>query len=521
MKGNFRRKVPAPSEQDRERAMDRLELLKKLSFGSQVAEEEVERLQDYFVQTDQWNRIVRGDIDIVRGEKGAGKSALYLLLNKNSTDLFDRKVLLVSGENPSGTTVFKDLIIDPPTSEREFIVLWKLYILVIICQELRSLGIRDGDIGDVYGALEEAKLLEAQLNLPGLLRLAQNFARRLIGARVEGGVELDPASGTPTGIIGRISLAEPSGELRSAGINSIDGLFLKVNDALAHTGYSVWVLLDRLDVAFAQSHELEANAIRALVRVYADFRSLKYVELKIFLREDIWNRVTAGGYREASHITRYEIMRWTEPMLLNLIVRRILSNPEIVAEFGIDKDDVLGDSKKQDELFARIFPPQVEQGPQKAPTFRWMVTRCADGSGKTAPRELIHLLNCIREQEIGRLERGGVAAPGEQLFDRSVFKLALPTVSDARLNTYLYAEYPNERPFLEKMEGRKAEQTPESLAAIWGVSEQEALHKAKDLVALGFFEERGTRMEPTFWVPFLYRDALYLVQGKAESDAEQ
>ena len=39
-----------------------------------------------------------------------------------------------------------------------------------------------------------------------------------------------------------------------------------------------------------------------------------------------------------------------------------------------------------------------------------------------------------------------------------------------------------------------------------------------ELVELGFFEERGTREEPTFWVPFLYRDALDLIQGKADAD---
>ena len=33
-----------------------------------------------FVETDQWSRIVKGEIDIVRGDKGAGKSAIYSLL---------------------------------------------------------------------------------------------------------------------------------------------------------------------------------------------------------------------------------------------------------------------------------------------------------------------------------------------------------------------------------------------------------------------------------------------------------
>ena len=88
--------------------MERLQLLKELSFGSQVAENEVTSLQEYFVQTDQWNRIFKGEIDIIRGEKGAGKSAIYLLLDKNRERLFDSGVLIVSAENPRGTTVFKD-----------------------------------------------------------------------------------------------------------------------------------------------------------------------------------------------------------------------------------------------------------------------------------------------------------------------------------------------------------------------------------------------------------------------------
>jgi hypothetical protein len=495
--------------------MDRLNLLKGLSFGSQVAEEEVNQLQDYFVQTDQWSRIARGDVDIVRGEKGAGKSAIYLLLDKSRDLMFDRNVLQVSGENPRGTTVFKDLLSDPPTSEAEFIVLWKIYILTIIVHKLREYGIATGKMSAVVGPLEEAGLLERELNLAGLLRLAQSFTRRLLKSKLEAGVELDPNTGTPSGVIGRIALAEPSHDLRLRGITSIDGMFEIVRSSLEEAGYSIWVLLDRLDVAFAESHELEANAIRALVRVYGDLRGIDNIHLKIFLREDIWKRVTSAGLREASHITRFEIMRWTTPMLLNLTLRRVLSNAALTAELKVDKEAVLASSEAQSELFERIFPTQVEQGERKATTFDWMVGRCADGTGNTAPRELIHLLNCIKDEEIRRLERGENPPEGDKLFDRSVFKSALPTVSTTRLHTYLYAEYPQEKPFLERLKGEKTEQTVESLSEIWGFSKEEVLAKAQSLIELGFFQARGTRAEPTFWVPFLYRDALDLIQGKA------
>jgi len=258
---------------------------------------------------------------------------------------------------------------------------------------------------------------------------------------------------------GDLSARQPSAELKRIGFSSLDNLFAVLDDVLVENDLKVWVLLDRLDVAFVENHELEANALRALIRAYADLKSRDQISIKIFLREDIWKRITEKGMREASHLIRYVILDWTQPALLNLILRRLLNNSALVKEFGIDATSILEDAAKQEDTFYRFFPQQVEQGPQKAQTFKWLVTRCADGTGKTAPRELIHLLNCILEQEIRRLENGGAAAANDQLFDRSVFKSALPTVSDARLNQYLYAEYASERPFVSKLEGQKAEQT--------------------------------------------------------------
>jgi hypothetical protein len=45
---------------------------------------------------------------------------------------------------------------------------------------------------------------------------------------------------------------------------------------------------------------------------------------------------------------------------------------------------------------------------------------------------------------------------------------------------------------------------------------EEAQELGGKLVDIGFFEKRGSKEEPVFWIPFLYRDALRLVQGAAE-----
>jgi hypothetical protein len=64
----------------------------------------------------------------------------------------------------------------------------------------------------------------------------------------------------------------------------------------------VWFMLDRLDVAFNDSSELEKNAIRALFRAYRDMRSHPRISLKIFLRTDIWKRVTEEGFSDMSGV---------------------------------------------------------------------------------------------------------------------------------------------------------------------------------------------------------------------------
>ena len=112
--------------------MDRLDVLKQVSFGARVAEDEINELATYFVETDEWHRLFQGEVDIIKGDKGAGKSAIYSLLMAKANELFDKRILTVSAEHPRGAPVFKELITDPPASEPEFVGLWKLYILTLL-----------------------------------------------------------------------------------------------------------------------------------------------------------------------------------------------------------------------------------------------------------------------------------------------------------------------------------------------------------------------------------------------------
>jgi hypothetical protein len=499
--------------------VSRLELLRGLAVGERIAENELEQLASYFVETDQWNRIYRGEVDIVKGEKGSGKSAIYSLLVQRADDLSQKSIILVSAENPRGNPAFKQLRGDLPTSEAEFVGMWKLYIIVLIAERLRALRAKGKHVGLLLRPLEDQGLLrkdESKIDLTAKLKHVREYVRRWLHPTFETGMSIDPATGLAT-YNAKITPGEPSASQKTDGCISIDELFEHANQALADVRLKVWILLDRLDVAFA-SEEIERNALRALFKTYLDISGRENIKLKVFLRSDIWEQIVDGGFREASHLTKDVTLSWSHDALLNLIVKRLLKNKVVREAYKIDDETVKSiesDLAQQKALFYQIYPRQVEQGKRKPETLEWMVSRCADGTKKTAPREIIHLLMSLKDEEIARLQLGGAPCDGVQLFDRAVFKPAQKSVSTARLVQTLYAEYDHLRRYLNQLKGKKTEQTKASLVEIWRCSENEADHVIAEAVRVGFFEVRGSTGRPTYWVPFLYRSALEMVQGTA------
>lgn len=468
------------------------------------------------METEQWRRLLAGDVDIVFGAKGSGKSALYsLLVAQNEQLRLDRRTVFLPAENPRGTPAFRNLTTEPPLSEEHFRGLWKLYFLTIAANYIRHClsknNVDDVDAAFVINTLTANQLLEPNVNLLTRLKVAMGYIRKHLPT-IEGGIT-DPNTGIT--YTGKITLSEPSSEQRNLGFRSLDDLLERLNVAYQRLNITAWLVLDRLDVAFADSDALEGNALRSLFRTYSDMRSLGNIQIKIFLRDDIWRKVVASGFREASHVTRTLTLTWDQSSLLNLIVRRLVANKIICEHYKCDAREILANAERQSNLFYQVFPAQIDVGLRKPKTLDWMMSRTADGSRETAPRELIHLLLAARDEQLRRYEIGNSEPDHEQLFDKAAVRAALPIVSRARLEQTLCAEYPLLKPYVEKLERERSQQSPATLSKLWKMPLEKAAEVAERLVEVGFFERRGSKEVPNYWVPFLYRDALDLVQGSA------
>jgi hypothetical protein len=74
--------------------------------------------------------LIENKVDIVVGDKGAGKTTIYRYLQKQYTTIPQlSKVELVAGFNPAGNPIFQRLIQPKPYSEGQYLYFWKAYIL--------------------------------------------------------------------------------------------------------------------------------------------------------------------------------------------------------------------------------------------------------------------------------------------------------------------------------------------------------------------------------------------------------
>lgn len=112
--------------------MKMLDLVRQLSLGNSVAEFD-EALEKYFVETEPFRALVTNRADIVAGDKGTGKTALFRILRQRHNSIPEMKgIEVVAGFNPTGNPVFQRLAQEQLLTEGQYVSLWKAYLLSLV-----------------------------------------------------------------------------------------------------------------------------------------------------------------------------------------------------------------------------------------------------------------------------------------------------------------------------------------------------------------------------------------------------
>jgi hypothetical protein len=283
--------------------------------------------------------------------------------------------------------------------------------------------------------------------------------------------------------------------------------FELLQEVLRQENLTMWVAVDRLDEAFQGFPAAEVPALRALLRTYLDLQPYTRIRLKLFLRRDLFRRVTAGGFVNLTHVNARRIdIEWDDEDLYDLLFRRFQENPDFLAALDVASD--------ADAVFTAVFPPQVDPGSRRPTTWSWILSRIRDGNGIKPPRNLIDLVKKAQEAQLRQENRNASEfESGEPVIRSEALKRGLASLSKERVEDTLLAEAGEHAALIERFRGGKTEHNEESLGEVLGLSDTDTKEATKVLRELGFLESAGDSLK----IPMLYRDGLQLTQGKAFS----
>lgn len=466
------------------------DILSKLEIGTSVAERD-EGLDAYFVETQIYKDFEKGKHDIIFGDKGSGKSAIYRATIRKTRPA-SSKFVLVPAFNEKGSSIFQRFTEVGPLDNHQFQELWKLYFFAVLGNTLLDNKIVPAGIfeEELRNSLERHSLRQHEFTFDSLWNLITKVLSKVRSASA-----------------GSVSISlEAAGAQADNPFTPDHGLAI-VNKTLQSLHKTAWIMLDRLDEAFAGNPQREVEALKALLQVYLHIGQYEAIHPKIFIRNDLFRRIARAGFVNLTHVNARSIkIEWFDADLHALLCKRIRENKSFLSDLGLSKRSTDAD------IFNTVFPSQVDGGDRKPTTWRWILGRIRDGNGVMPPRNLIDLVNNAKNAQMRSEERSPRAFEvGQNLIEPDSLRQGLRRLSEDRVSDTLIAESKSYTEHIEKFRDSNSEHNRRSLSELLGLDGKRLDDVIRELVDLGFLEETGEN----FKVPILYRYGLNITQRKA------
>ncbi|MBJ6979451.1 hypothetical protein [Luteimonas sp. MC1895] len=349
-------------------------LIERLHFGASSAENEITDLPEYYLDTDEFRRALRGEVRLIVGRKGTGKSAVFFRV-RDKISSTRRNVVLDLKPDGYQLVKFKSRVLsvmDQGTQEHTITAFWQSVLLLEVARAALHLDKEshrlDDEIYPVYRQLEEKYKEYGYDSGQG------DFAERVTSLiyRIEGRFD---AGSQPNEV--SLSTPEVTALIYDQDITKLNAALL----AYLQKKDSIWILFDNIDKGWTPTG-IDASDIVTLKALLEATRKLQRtfahngIDAKtlVFIRNDVYELLvsqTADRGKEQK-----VVVDWRDPDALKQLVylRIVASLPELADE-------------NFDDLWARLAVRHVNG----EDSYQYIVDRCL-----MRPRYLIELLKYAR-----------------------------------------------------------------------------------------------------------------------------
>jgi hypothetical protein len=294
-------------------------LLQSLSIGDPTAENEMTTLGNYFLRTDQYERAVRGDVNLVVGRKGSGKTALFIRIRDKIRN--DKRNIVVDLK-PEGYQLLKlkgDILSYLAEGARNHLItaFWEYLILLEVTYKLLE--------KDRYTYRHNHEIFDQYIELEATYRADNfssegDFSERLLSLSRRIAEEFVAKYGSQSN---RKLTSKEIGEL----IYTHD--LRKLRDSVLRyleKKQGVWVLFDNLDKGWSTQgiDVIDALTLRCLIdagrkverEMQRDGHKFRCI---IFVRNDVYEHLMANSADYGKEMRA--ALDWADPDLLREILR--------------------------------------------------------------------------------------------------------------------------------------------------------------------------------------------------------
>lgn len=274
------------------------------------------------------NEFLSGKKNIVLGERGVGKSALFRLVSeglcKFSTENSDKKKrsLIVPVDDDIDyiaiSNVIERLFIDKARHPHgKYLFFWEIYIISRVVDKLieefgsdQEIKTLDEDFKEILGVPKDAKF---------------RFSDLLTMYKLSTGVKFDQA-GTVSPTVSIEPVKEVASKENQVTDHDISQFRQRVRKAIRARQLVVYVLVDKIDDFLVDlEYEEQKKSVQALLDCTQAYR-LPELKLKIFLRLDLFKRLDfeRGGYDKI--IPQVVRLQWTTDDIYAFVAYRLWFN---------------------------------------------------------------------------------------------------------------------------------------------------------------------------------------------------
>lgn len=311
--------------------------LQLLQIGDPTAENEMTTLGSYFLRTDQYSKALRGEVNLVVGRKGAGKTALFIQIRDKTRDDKRNVVLDLKPEGYQLLKLKEDILahLTQGASHHLVTAFWEYLILLEITYKLlekdQTTHKFNHEIRDLYLELEQTYKTEGY-------SVEGDFSERLLALSQRIAQDYAQRFGNTDGT--KLSTDQVTQLVYS---HDVRLLRRQVSAYLEHK-QGVWVLFDNLDKGWSTQgvDAVDAMVLRCLIdagrKVERDMRKDGHiVHCLVFIRNDVYEHLMrqSADYGKEMRV----VLDWTDPDMLRELLRlRLVSGlPSGSAKLAFDQ----------------------------------------------------------------------------------------------------------------------------------------------------------------------------------------